>query len=230
MHEEGHMSLRRTLVAVAAGAAMLLAGCASVTTGTGSVQTSASSPSPSSSSAAPATGSPSTSEAPVPECSPGIDYCDGFSSASTGWPVENTGHYYTKYDDYLGGTYRMGERTANAKIALAPVDIDDDLEELRGAGRRGRRPRQGGAVRIVHRRRVLGPRHVDRQRRRIPLLRHGRFRGRDAAARHRQHATDARPQPGRQLREALSGDEPPDRHLSAADGQRRRRGATCHWR
>jgi hypothetical protein len=53
---------------------------------------------------------------------PGADYCDGFSSASTGWPVQNTGHYYANYDNYLGGTYRMGERTANAKTQLAPLD------------------------------------------------------------------------------------------------------------
>jgi hypothetical protein len=36
--------------------------------------------------------------------------------------VENTAHYYANYADYLGGTYRVGERTANAKTQLAPVD------------------------------------------------------------------------------------------------------------
>jgi hypothetical protein len=125
------MSLR--FVLLSAGAAVLVGGCASATTGTGSIDTSATSPSTSigSASATPsvsppasssASSTPSTTVSPGAECASGADYCDGFSSASTGWPVENTGHYYANYTDYLGGTYRMGERTGNAKTQLAPLD------------------------------------------------------------------------------------------------------------
>lgn len=121
------MTLRCVLLV--SGAALLVGGCASVTTGTGSVRTSAhsSSTSPAPSSTAPASastsvvpsGSTSTTTS-TPPCT--ADYCDDFSSAATGWPVENTARYYASYTDYLGGTYRMGERTANAKTQLAPVD------------------------------------------------------------------------------------------------------------
>jgi hypothetical protein len=124
------MSLRFALLA--AGAAVLVGGCASATTGSGSIGSSAASLSPSVTSSAArsvsppetssASSSPSLSAPPGAECASGADYCNGFSSASTGWPVENTGHYYANYDDYLGGTYRMGERTANAKTQLAPLD------------------------------------------------------------------------------------------------------------
>jgi hypothetical protein len=122
------MSLRLGLLALGAGA--LVAGCASTTAGTGSADTptaqpssSAASPSPSvqaPTSSAPTSAAPSGSSSPA-ACATG-DYCDDFSSASTGWPVENTAHYYANYADYLGGSYRMGERTDNAKTQLAPVD------------------------------------------------------------------------------------------------------------
>jgi hypothetical protein len=127
MHEEGHMSLRFVLLAT--GAAALVAGCASATTGTGSVRTtSAPASTPASTSSSPSLSVPTTSSPPTGSssaaagCTTG-DYCDDFSSASTGWPVENTAHYFANYAEDLGGSYRMGERSDNAKTQLAPVDI-----------------------------------------------------------------------------------------------------------
>ena len=124
------MSLRFGLVA--AGAVVLVAGCASTTAGTGSIDTptapsSAAGTTPAAPSASaptsttPSSAAPSASSSAAPGCAAG-DYCDDFSSASTGWPVENTAHYYANYADYLGGSYRMGERTDNAKTELAPID------------------------------------------------------------------------------------------------------------
>jgi hypothetical protein len=123
------MTLRCTLLA---GAAVLLAGCASATSGSGTVPSSASLPPTSSgtststapSATPPLSGFPSgsTSSGPTSDCVPGADYCDGFSSASSGWPVDNESHFYANYSKYRGGTYRMGERTARAKTQLAPFD------------------------------------------------------------------------------------------------------------
>jgi hypothetical protein len=114
------------------GAVVLLAGCASVTSGegtavpasTGSAPSSSARPSASSVSLSPpgASASVPSSSSATNDCG-GADYCDDFSDASSGWPVENEANYYANYDNYLGGTYRMGERTTNGKTQLAPVDI-----------------------------------------------------------------------------------------------------------
>lgn len=110
--------------------AVLLSGCASLTGGKGSViATGSRTPTgsapatslPPTSIAPPSTSVPSSSAAPQ-SCGRGIDYCDDFASAASGWPVENKTDYYAHYDPYGGGTYRMGERTGKAKTELAPVD------------------------------------------------------------------------------------------------------------
>lgn len=121
------MPVRGRFAAVVAVA--LLAGCASATSGTGSVRTSSTTPTTSSAAppstgaapSVPVTGFPSSTSASA-ACAAGADYCDNFSDASSGWPVDNESHYYANYADYLGGSYRMGERTANAKTQLAPLD------------------------------------------------------------------------------------------------------------
>lgn len=121
--------MRRTALLVT-GLALALAGCASATDGTGTPgsggppsSAAPSGPAGSASTAPPPspTGFPSTSEAPA-GCDSSADYCDDFSSAGSGWPVDNEAHYYANYADYLAGTYRVGERTANAKTQLAPFD------------------------------------------------------------------------------------------------------------
>jgi hypothetical protein len=111
--------------AVLAALALVLAGCASVTSGTGTIRTSGASSRPPVSASTPVgpTSLPPTSSASVaPRCAP-ADYCDDFADASSGWPVENETNYFANYDPYLGGTYRMGERTTNGKTQLAPLDI-----------------------------------------------------------------------------------------------------------
>jgi hypothetical protein len=106
-------SLRTSLLA---GAAVILAGCASGTSGTGSAATSGSTPRSSATESPPA----SASTGDTAPCA--ADYCDDFSDPSSKWPAENDPRYFARYDPFLGGTYRMGERTVNAKTALAPVD------------------------------------------------------------------------------------------------------------
>lgn len=130
------MMLRSIGRLAALGTALLLAGCASVTSGSGNLPSSPATsgffaPLSSLAPSSPATSAPLTSTAaptrPSPSgaggCLPGSDYCDDFSDATSGWPVMNSAHYYANYDAHGGGTYRMGERTVNAKPQVAPFDI-----------------------------------------------------------------------------------------------------------
>ena len=50
-------------------------------------------------------------------------YCDDFSSTKSGWDVGNEKHFYSQYDSYLGGTFRMGERHDAILTVPAPYDI-----------------------------------------------------------------------------------------------------------
>jgi hypothetical protein len=58
-------------------------------------------------------------------CGIDADYCDTFSDPNSGWPRANPSHFYADYDPYLGGSYRMGERTDAAISEDAPYDITD---------------------------------------------------------------------------------------------------------
>lgn len=81
------------------------------------------------SSSAPATASvPATASSRATgtgSCAKGADFCDTFSDDSSGWPVTNAEHYFAAYDSYLGGTYRLGERTNSTISEDAPFDIHD---------------------------------------------------------------------------------------------------------
>lgn len=76
-------------------------------------------------SAAPAS-TPAGSGAPgASGCVAGAKFCDEFTSHDSGWAAENTANYFAGYDPYLGGTYRMGERTDAALTEDAPFDVVD---------------------------------------------------------------------------------------------------------
>ena len=111
--------------ATLAVAALVLAGCASTVSGHGSggSASSASSGFPSSS-ASSSLGSASSSSASGgggPQSCSSAAYCDDFSNASSGWPVDNKPHFYANYDTYLGGTYRIGERNDATVSEDAPA-------------------------------------------------------------------------------------------------------------
>jgi hypothetical protein len=73
----------------------------------------------------PATPVPSSTAATTSGCPATADKCDDFSSTSTGWPVTNTANYYANYDNYLGGTYRIGERHDATISEDAPIKATD---------------------------------------------------------------------------------------------------------
>lgn len=111
-----------------AGAAAVLTACSSSVTGKGTTVPSSPASSPIASSSAPASGFPSSPAASSGgtaggSCASDADYCDDFTSQSTGWPVENKAHYFAGYDPYLGGTYRVGERTDATVSETAPFDV-----------------------------------------------------------------------------------------------------------
>jgi hypothetical protein len=103
------------------------AACSSTTGGKGTSSPSPSVPATSSGASPSATGFPSTpaasSSTPATGGCPTGAYCDDFSSSGSGWPVENKQHYFAQYDPFLGGTYRMGERTAATASEVAPFEI-----------------------------------------------------------------------------------------------------------
>jgi hypothetical protein len=55
----------------------------------------------------------------------GAAYCDTFTSRASGWPSTNTADFYYGYNDYGGGTYRIGSRTASSIDSVAPVSVAD---------------------------------------------------------------------------------------------------------
>lgn len=121
------------VIGLAAGAAVVLAGCSGSSSSghppapaTSSALTSASQP------VVPPSSSPAVSDTPTQPpvadptaCSPKAAFCDTFSDTGSGWPVDNAEHFYAGYDDYLGGTYRLGERTNAAISQVAPVEITE---------------------------------------------------------------------------------------------------------
>ena len=125
--------VRPALVAVTT-CLLVTSGCASLTAGSGSGSGAAPSTSPHSSpgpsTSPPTTTSPPTSTTPpsTPTTSPGASgcaaaFCDDFSSTKSGWDVGNEKHFYSQYDSYLGGTFRMGERHDAILTVPAPYDI-----------------------------------------------------------------------------------------------------------
>jgi hypothetical protein len=113
---------RRIALAAVAGSALLATACGGTTAGKGSTA-----------SGFPAASAPTPGAAGGGSCVAGAGYCDTFSDTSTGWAVENKPHFFAGYDKYLGGTYRVGERTSNTVSERAPVDIatvsaDDNVQ------------------------------------------------------------------------------------------------------
>ncbi len=117
---------RRTALGLAVGAALVATACSNGTNGKGTTAPGLTSPaagSGSGSSGFPSTPASSGSSAGGGSCVSGAGYCDTFGDASTGWAVENKPHFFAGYDKYLGGTYRVGERTAATVSEPAPTDI-----------------------------------------------------------------------------------------------------------
>lgn len=94
----------------------------SSTSSSSSVSTAPSSPDFSSTPAAPTSsaGAGGTSGCPTT-----ADKCDDFSNTASGWPVANESHFYAGYDNYLGGTYRVGERTQATIAEDSPIKATD---------------------------------------------------------------------------------------------------------
>lgn len=126
------ISTRRFLFVAVSGTAALLTACGgspTVKVVTASPTTSA----PSSSSAAPSSSAAETSATPTATaenvsqtsgCPATAAYCDDFTDKNSGWTDNNATNYYQTYDSYMGGTYRMGERTDHTATADAPFDIN----------------------------------------------------------------------------------------------------------
>jgi hypothetical protein len=112
---------------VGAGVAVLLAGCSGSGTGADKTSPAHSTAPPSSVVSTPQSSTPeeTSSSAAGDGCVTDADYCDTFDDPSSGWPETNPAHYYAHYDTYLGGTYRMGERTDAAISQDAPYDVTD---------------------------------------------------------------------------------------------------------
>ena len=108
--------------------ALVLAGCATTLSGHPSHSPSVVPPTSTGGSSStgdfPSGTSASSGTAPT-DCVPGADYCDTFGDPSSGWPVDNPSHYYADYDNFNGGSYRMGERTNAAISEDAPFDVTD---------------------------------------------------------------------------------------------------------
>jgi hypothetical protein len=123
----------RTPLAILAAGILVLTGCASAITGegSGSGQAVPTTPPPSSeTTTAPPSSSATTTAPSTPAGSSSVstggcagDYCDDFSSASTGWDVGNEKYFFSRYDPYLGGTMRLGERHDSVLTEPAPYDI-----------------------------------------------------------------------------------------------------------
>jgi hypothetical protein len=122
---------------VLVGIAVVGAACSSTTSGhpvnsgspaASSVTPSASSPdfpSASASVSASTGSSPAASTGPTSSgtCVSGAKYCDQFAAKGSGWTTENQTNYFSQYDPYLGGTYRLGTRTDATATEDAPVNI-----------------------------------------------------------------------------------------------------------
>jgi hypothetical protein len=134
----GHVFRQIAIFACSAAAAAALAACGSSTTpGSGSLSlpfrpSGGTTTSPSFPASSP-TSSPVTPSvtAPVPSisspttsgCPTGAKYCDTFASSDSGWPVGNQTNYFAQYDNFKGGTYRLGERKSATISEDAPFDI-----------------------------------------------------------------------------------------------------------
>ncbi|HEY2299315.1 MAG TPA: hypothetical protein VGH43_16390 [Jatrophihabitans sp.] len=121
--------LRFTLTLLTAGL-LVLAGCATSVSGSGSGSGVAAPSGP--------TGFPSSSASEPPSSSPSeppssgtsssntgcsADYCDDFSSNSSGWATGNERHFFSRYASYQGGTFQMGERHNSILTVPSPYDI-----------------------------------------------------------------------------------------------------------
>ncbi len=116
------MSSSRILATALAGAALLAASACSSSGGSKSATSVVNTPSASVS----PTSSPTPSASPsssASDCVAGATYCDTFDDKSSGWPTANESHFFYNYDSYLGGTYRIGERTNSTITAAAPVKV-----------------------------------------------------------------------------------------------------------
>jgi hypothetical protein len=119
--------LRFTLALLTAGL-LVLSGCATSVSGSGSGSgVAASSPAgfPSSSPSEPPASSPSEPASSSTPSNAGCsaDFCDDFSSKSSGWATGNERHFFSRYASYQGGTFEMGERHDSILTVPAPYDI-----------------------------------------------------------------------------------------------------------
>jgi hypothetical protein len=118
--------LRFALAMVTAGL-LVLAGCATSVNGTGSgsgvpAPSSPAEPPPSASSSSPSE-PPSSSTSTPSNAGCSADFCDDFSSKSSGWDTGNRRHFFSRYAPYMGGTFQMGERHDSILTVPAPYDI-----------------------------------------------------------------------------------------------------------
>lgn len=127
------MVLRRaTAVAVLTGVGLLAGACTNTTKTASSTPTSTSS-STSSTSTTVATSSTTSGNSSgtvstgtvSSGCPSDAAYCETFDGSAKDWPSKNTTDFYEGYDSYLGGSYRMGERTDATVTADAPVNASD---------------------------------------------------------------------------------------------------------
>jgi hypothetical protein len=133
LHSRVMTIFRRARLAVALLPACLLVmtGCATTTAGTGSgsgaVAPSSPSAAPSTSPSEPASTTPSEppSSSPSTPSNRGCsgNFCDDFSSKSSGWDTGNRHFFYSKYSPYMGGTLQMGERHDSVLTVPAPYVI-----------------------------------------------------------------------------------------------------------
>lgn len=56
-------------------------------------------------------------------CPTGHDFCDAFEDSGSGWQVANEENFFSGYDSYAGGTYRVGERGTKTYVSYAPVEL-----------------------------------------------------------------------------------------------------------
>jgi hypothetical protein len=125
------------LTGVLAGVlAVTVAACGNGENGGGSDNGAHESSSPSSSPSATTTDAPTGTGSPTPtespsdteptstpsDCAEGA-YCDSFDDPASGWEEEDTPGYVTGYDDYLGGSFRMGIRENASHAATAPASV-----------------------------------------------------------------------------------------------------------
>jgi hypothetical protein len=122
----------RPLLALLAGCLLMITGCASTTAGVGGgsgVAPTTAPPSSSETTTTPPSSSDTTTAPSTPVGTSPVaggcagDYCDDFSSASTGWDVGNEKFFFSRYSPYLGGTLQMGERHDSVLTVPAPYDL-----------------------------------------------------------------------------------------------------------